>query len=1065
VLAGRLEIELMAGVARLLKDIGEAKGILTNFSSDTEKIAGAIKTTLGAIGLGAGIGGLVALAHTTVDATAKFKDLGQEAGTTASAISRFDEPARMAGSSTEAVAGAIFKMSKAAIEARDPMSKQAAALTAIGISVKDLKGLGPDEMFERTARQLAKYGDGVEKNAVMQELFGKSGKEMSRVIAEISERRELSARVTNEEAEAADRLQDQMIKLKMNSEDAWRSIVTVGLPAMNAIVKAFIDGKKEAGALQGSVQALAEFFSHAFGSGDGSAGERLAEVNKQIAEIEKINARVANLRGMGLGIFTSDNDVERQAQLNALLKTRAQLEKEVSSDGVIEQNKKAIKGQEQLKLTYDGTAKAVKEVGDAMAHVEAYRQHEIAMAKLANAEAEREMELEDRKLRSIEKTIEGVREYAERLEFETSIMGLSNAEREKAIALHTLEKAGISATAAGVQELVNRIRDQVAAQEQIRQQVSVWTQLADVAGNFFSDLVQHGKGAFDNLRKWIKQLLADMIALFAKRWILQLAGVSGGASYGANSLAGGLIDAGANYLSGGTGGVYGAIGTYVGSYFAGTGATGVIGSAGVGVGTGLAVEGSYGVGAGVAAEGVAGSIAEGIGWTGWGLIIAAAVYAIMRFAGAGGGPKVGGFFSSGGSSDRLFTPNQADSQVRDAVTAGIAGYAAYTRALGATPLSTGPGGALDWRLGFDHDPNGSAQSRVRSEIRDSVGNLIYRGVEDSIDDKAVPGRISLELKRMFLASLQATDISKEVDAIFDSAKDIAHMTSEEIDALIQKGLEMNRVVNGLAALDLKGLDAETLGSFALYGESIGQTFDRIAGAWHSFEDAFLSDDQKLDRAMTSVSSTFEKLGIAVPTSKQAFYDLVKGLDLSTEAGRAMFTTLMNVAPAFAAVEDAAASMMDAFDSLMGDIRPGYTSQMQGLQLSGSVSEFMAGNSWTAGHTQEWVIQQLGTITRDDFSHYDPKWQALILKILGLDHTMKENVDASKEISQALNQNHRDFDDLLTQYSQSKPDRDSPGQVPERPGHRRQQRLGRKAAPGRGRSASTTRCSPPTTAAT
>jgi hypothetical protein len=43
----------------------------------------------------------------------------------------------------------------------------------------------------------------------------------------------------------AKKLGDQMLELKMNSEKMWRGLISQGVPAVNAILKAFIDARKE----------------------------------------------------------------------------------------------------------------------------------------------------------------------------------------------------------------------------------------------------------------------------------------------------------------------------------------------------------------------------------------------------------------------------------------------------------------------------------------------------------------------------------------------------------------------------------------------------------------------------------------------------------------------------------------------------------------------------------------------------------------------------------------------------------------------------------------------------
>jgi methyl-accepting chemotaxis protein len=185
--AGRLEIDLVAGIARLQQDMQTATGIIRQGASTIDSI-------LSKVGAGLTVGAITLFAKHTVDAIAKMKDLGLEVGTSAEAMSRFEAPTRSAGLSLDDTATAMFRMSKAALEAKDPTSKAAQALQAIGISTNQLKGLKADEMFELVARQIAKYSDGISKNNVMMELFSKSGREMNRVVAEIAETEKLTPR-------------------------------------------------------------------------------------------------------------------------------------------------------------------------------------------------------------------------------------------------------------------------------------------------------------------------------------------------------------------------------------------------------------------------------------------------------------------------------------------------------------------------------------------------------------------------------------------------------------------------------------------------------------------------------------------------------------------------------------------------------------------------------------------------------------------------------------------------------------------------------------------------------
>ena len=252
-IAGNLEVVMAMNLAKLANDMAQSKSIVGGTMREMNSAISTVKTALGALGVGFGVGYFVNFLKTTSDTVAHMKELGQEAGTTAAAISRFEAPARSAGLSLDTVAAAIFKMSAASLEAKDPTSKAAQALNAIGLSAKQLKDLKPDEQFELIARQLSKYSDGLGKNNFMQEWFGKSGREMSRVVAEIAEKEKLLTTVTQDEVAAAKLLNDQLLELKMNSEKTWRSIIAEGVPALNEILKAFLDARKEGGLLQGVI--------------------------------------------------------------------------------------------------------------------------------------------------------------------------------------------------------------------------------------------------------------------------------------------------------------------------------------------------------------------------------------------------------------------------------------------------------------------------------------------------------------------------------------------------------------------------------------------------------------------------------------------------------------------------------------------------------------------------------------------------------------------------------------------------------------------------------------------
>ena len=314
-IAGSLEIQLAMNLARLTKDMAEAKGVVGGTMREMNSAISTVKTALGALGVGFGVGYFVNFLKTTSDTVAHMKELGQEAGTTGASFSRFEAPVRSAGLSMETLAAAIFRSNTALLEAKDPQSKAAQAFNAIGLSTEKFKGLKPDEIFEMIARSISKYSDGLAKNNVMQELFGKSGREMNRVIAEIAEKQTLQTSLTDEQIEASKKLNDQLLELKMTSESTWRSLVSEGVPALNEILKSFNEARKEGGLLEGAIAATSKAFDMMAGS---TLESRLAKVNERIKNIQETTAT-----------WKTSGQVEEAKQLNNLLAMRKIIEGEI----------------------------------------------------------------------------------------------------------------------------------------------------------------------------------------------------------------------------------------------------------------------------------------------------------------------------------------------------------------------------------------------------------------------------------------------------------------------------------------------------------------------------------------------------------------------------------------------------------------------------------------------------------------------------------------------------------------------------------------------------------------
>ncbi|MCV2359628.1 tape measure protein [Paucibacter sp. TC2R-5] len=104
----------------------------------------------------------------------------------------------------------------------------------------------------------------------------------------------------------------------------------------------------------------------------------------------------------------------------------------------------------------------------------------------------------------------------------------------------------------------------------------------------------------------------------------------------------------------------------------------------------------------------------------------------------------------------------------------------------------------------------------------------------------------------------------------------------------------------------------SLSQIGVKGDAVSSSLLRGAGgleglqsALKSFSDNFLSDAERLAGVTAGVRADFAKLGLAMPSTRTAFVDLVRGIDASSDAGRKMLGQVLALSDGFAKVADAA----------------------------------------------------------------------------------------------------------------------------------------------------------------
>lgn len=163
-----------------------------------------------------------------------LNDAADATGSTIENLSALEDIAARTGTRFDTVTSTLVRFNQT-LNGAEPDSSISRALKAIGLEADDLKKQDPSEALLKTAQALSGYADDGNKARLVQELFGKSIREVAPLLKDLAAQGQLNATVTKAQAEEAEKFNKQLAALEKNAADAGRSLASSLLPVLNQI--------------------------------------------------------------------------------------------------------------------------------------------------------------------------------------------------------------------------------------------------------------------------------------------------------------------------------------------------------------------------------------------------------------------------------------------------------------------------------------------------------------------------------------------------------------------------------------------------------------------------------------------------------------------------------------------------------------------------------------------------------------------------------------------------------------------------------------------------------------
>ncbi len=308
-----LSIDLEARLAKLEQGLSQAVGLAERNSKRMQDAFDKVGQSIKGLGIAAAVTFTLRAAFDqlrgSIDQLDRIDDLSEKFGINAGALSEWAFASEVAGTNTEDLAAGLQKLSKAATAAAGGSKEQSAAFKAIGVSVRDATGnlKSADALLLEIADKFAGYEDGIEKAALAQEFFGKSGASMIPLLNKGSagikglrdEARQLGAAFSDEAAKAAGDFNDQVKKLELSLKGVAISLANEILPTLRRFVDELLEGRKAFGSFTGALIGIGLKGSgfKSYGEGAAAAREEIQRLDIAIKQIEDRTPKVAETGG------------------------------------------------------------------------------------------------------------------------------------------------------------------------------------------------------------------------------------------------------------------------------------------------------------------------------------------------------------------------------------------------------------------------------------------------------------------------------------------------------------------------------------------------------------------------------------------------------------------------------------------------------------------------------------------------------------------------------------------------------------------------------------------------
>lgn len=224
------------------------------------------------------------------------------------------------------------------------------------------------------------------------------------------------------------------------------------------------------------------------------------------------------------------------------------------------------------------------------------------------------------------------------------------------------------------------------------------------------------------------------------------------------------------------------------------------------------------------------------------------------------------------------------------------------------------GASKKTRISTEYSDIDNAIVNQMADIFGFIGDSVLGAVNSLFGDNLAEEMLNsfkIDIGDISFKDKTGDEIQKELEAIFSQQADLMtdylipqmqkyqqmgeglfetlmRVTQEQAifnDAMERTGYEYQKVVSSIEKVDFAQAIIGLVGGL-----------ERFSELSNSFFELFYSDAEQLAYLEGSLGNAFEGLGLSLVKSREGFKDLINGIDITTEAGQALYAALLELVP-------------------------------------------------------------------------------------------------------------------------------------------------------------------------